>query len=60
MQPVALSAGVTVCWVLAGIIISLVLPLAVRTLRSAKLEGGEKLTAAQRFANAWTKYGGNR
>ncbi len=56
----ALTPAVTTAWVLAGIIISLLLPLAVRTLRAAKLEGMEKPTLGQRFAAAWKNYGGNR
>lgn len=39
----------------------MVLPVAVRTLRSAKLEGTEeKPSFWQRVATAWKKYGGNR
>jgi len=44
-------------WVLVGIIISLLLPVAVRTLRSAKLEEAEK-ALSQRIAAAWIRYGG--
>lgn len=51
---------VTILWVLAGIIISLLLPVAVRTLKSTKLESLDKPTLGQRIANAWTTYGGNR
>ena len=48
--------------VLAGIIISLVLPVAVRILKKAKLEGLESTrpSVGQRIRAAWDKYGGNR
>jgi hypothetical protein len=58
-----LSPGVTVVWVLIGIIISLVLPVAVKTLhRSKGLEENQtsKPTLGQRLAAAWKTYGGNR
>jgi hypothetical protein len=38
----------------------LLLPLAVRTLRAAKLEGIDKPTIGQRVTAAWNTYGGNR
>jgi hypothetical protein len=56
----ALSPAMATGWVLAGIIISLLLPLAIRTLRAAKLEGIAKPTIGQRLAAAWHEYGGNR
>lgn len=60
---VPLSSVNAVIWVLIGIIISLVLPLAVRTLQKARgLEGtdGEKPTLGQRLSRAWVQYGGNK
>lgn len=60
---VPLSAALAVLWVLIGVIISLVLPLAVRTLQKARgLEGitGPKPTFAKRLAAAWVQYGGNK
>src|SRR5260370_16836973 len=59
----ALSPVVTVVWVLIGIIISLALPVAVRTLHKANgLENKEtpKPTVGQRLAAAWETYGGKR
>jgi len=60
-QPATLSPAVTIGWVLAGIIISLLLPVAVNTLKSARLEGLEaKPSLGMRIAAAWDRYGGNR
>lgn len=52
----------TVVWVLIGILISLILPVAVNILRKATvgLEGGRKLSVSQRIVLAWKQYGGNR
>jgi hypothetical protein len=49
-------------WIFVGILISLILPLAVRTLRRAKLEANEaiKPSLGQQLAKAWARYGGNR
>jgi len=51
-----------VVWVLVGIIISLVLPLAVRILQKGRglEEGGPKPTLGQKLAAAWVQYGGNK
>jgi NADH:ubiquinone oxidoreductase subunit 3 (subunit A) len=61
-MPEAMSNQIAVLWVLLGIIISLVLPLAVSTLKKASgLEGlDEKPTLGQRFKAAWIQYGGNK
>jgi len=60
-QPAVLSPTVTIGWVLVGIIISLVLPVAVKTLKSSRLEGlGAKPSLGERIAAAWDRYGGNR
>jgi hypothetical protein len=62
-QDVVLSQLSAVLWVLLGIIISLVLPIAVNTLRKAGgLEAmpGEKPTLSQRIREAWIQYGGNK
>jgi hypothetical protein len=58
----ALGPITSVVWVLIGIIISLALPVALRTLRAHKLEElqGTKPTLIQRIAAAWTRYGGNK
>jgi hypothetical protein len=62
--PASLTPGITVVWVLAGIIISLVLPVAVKTLHKASaleaLELGPKPSLGQRLALAWKNYGGNK
>jgi hypothetical protein len=50
----------TMLWVLVGIIISLVLPVAVRVLRSAQLEEARKPTFLERIVAAWKQYGGNK
>ncbi|MBZ5505830.1 MAG: hypothetical protein LAO78_10115 [Acidobacteriia bacterium] len=55
-----LGLVVSIVCVLAGILLSLVLPVAVKILRAARLESGEKPRFWQRVAAAWTKYGGNR
>ena len=57
-----LSPFETYFWVLAGIIFSLILPLAVNILRKARveLEGSRKLSLGTRFINAWNRYGGNK
>lgn len=60
---VPLSPVTAVLWVLIGIIISLVLPVAVRTLKKHRgLEGkeGGPPTISQRLAAAWIQYGGNK
>lgn len=59
----SISIAMAVVWVFVGIIVSLLLPVAVRVLRQAKLEEiapGGKPTIGQRLAAAWVKYGGNR
>lgn len=55
-----LEPAVTVTWVLAGILLSLILPVAIRALKRAKLEGLEKKSLGQRLGEAWTRYGGNK
>jgi len=57
-----LTPVMAVVWVLVGIIISLVLPVAVRTLKKASgLEDLEKKPSlGERIKNAWIQYGGNR
>jgi hypothetical protein len=61
-ESAALTFGMSVMWVLTGILISLVLPVAIKTLRGQKLEALEnaKPSLAQRIAAAWLKYGGNK
>lgn len=58
---VALTKVSTTLWVLIGILISLILPVAVNTLRdvSRGLEGKKK-SLGKRIQAAWKKYGGNR
>ncbi len=62
--PPALSLGATVSWVLVGIIISVVLPLAVLAVRrvSTGLEEleGRQPSLAERVAAVWKQYGGNK
>jgi hypothetical protein len=56
-----MSLGATIIWVLIGIVISLVLPVAVKTLKKAGLEDLEpNPTLSQRIFAAWKQYGGNR
>lgn len=59
---VALSPVMAVVWVLVGILISLVLPLAVNTLKKASglEEIGTKPSLGQRIKAAWDQYGGNK
>jgi hypothetical protein len=61
-EAVALSPFATTLWVLAGILISLVLPVAVKTLQSAqgRLEDAEKPTLWEKIVAAWKQYGGNK
>jgi len=60
--PTVLTIGQSFGWVVGGILISLILPLAVNVLRqsSTKLEGLEQAEPSlfSRFAAAWKKYGG--
>lgn len=63
-NPEILTSAATVTWVFVGIIISLALPVAIRTL---KVQGGvegarsaTKPTIGQRIAKAWKDYGGNK
>jgi hypothetical protein len=66
--PTSLSYGQTVLWFLVGILISIVLPVAVKTLRKrAGLEGKESgppptlmQRVSQRVGAAWKQYGGNK
>ena len=62
-QDAVLPPLLAVLWVLLGILISLVLPIAVKTLRKAGgLEGlpEQKPTLLQRIRAAWIQYGGNK
>src|SRR3974390_1486143 len=62
-QTVALSPVLSVVWVVGGILLSLFLPIAVKTLRGAKgteARGVPKPTLGQKLAAAWAKYGGNK
>jgi predicted membrane-bound spermidine synthase len=59
-ETTALNPLMTVTWVFVGIVLSLVLPLAVRALKRVKIEGVAKKTFGERLAEAWTRYGGNR
>jgi hypothetical protein len=56
---VVLSPIMSIVWVLVGILLSLLLPVAIKILRAARLEGGKKPTLGERVAGAWAKYGGN-
>jgi type II secretory pathway component PulF len=60
-EPTALTSVITVVWVLVGILLSLILPVAVKTLQKAKLEDNEPPpTFGQKIMIAWQKYGGNQ
>jgi hypothetical protein len=59
--PTVLTPVLSIVWVLVGILLSLVLPLAVKVLNNAraKLEGIQKKpTFWERLKEAWVKYGG--
>jgi hypothetical protein len=60
--PTQLTDLTAVAWVLGGILSSLLLPIAVRTLRKySKLEDkAPKPGFTERLRNAWHQYGGNR
>lgn len=56
-----LTSTMTVILVMVGIIFSVALPVAVRTLGASRLEGlDRKPTLPERLTGAWKKYGGNR
>jgi hypothetical protein len=57
-----LSFGSAVGWMVVGILISLVLPVAVKALQNkGRLEAaGQSPTLGARVAAAWVQYGGNR
>ena len=59
---VALTQAVTIFWVFIGILISLILPIAVKTLQGANLEELDKdePTIWQRIVQAWKAYSGNK
>ena len=62
-MPVPMSNSIAVLWVLLGIIISLVLPVAVATLKKAsglEAAGEEKPSLGARVKAAWIQYGGNK
>ncbi len=59
-QVTALAPIITTGWVFLGIILSLVLPVAVRTLQNAQLESAKEPSLWERIGAAWKKYGGNR
>lgn len=60
-QPIYLSTLDSIIWVLIGIIISLIFPVAVRMLReAAKKKELEKPSFWQRLVAAWNKYGGKK
>jgi len=64
-QAVALAPIETTLFVMLGIFISLVLPLAVRTLRNAQLEATRDFESNRTFwwkpiVAAWTRYGGSK
>ncbi len=58
---VVLSKVSTTLWVLIGILISLILPVAINVLRDASggLEARER-SLGNRVSSAWKRYGGNR
>lgn len=57
VQPIQMVTSII--YVFVGIVISLILPVAATTLRRATGLESQK-TWAQRLAEAWNKYGGNR
>jgi len=62
-QNLSLPPVAAVLWVVGGILLSLILPVAVKTRRGAKgteKTGDTRPTLGQRFAAAWRKYGGNK
>jgi hypothetical protein len=61
--PLALSSLNAVLLVLAGILLSILLPLAVKALRKASGLEGKRLESASisiRIKEAWMRYGGNK
>jgi hypothetical protein len=62
-EVIMLSPIVTIIWVLVGILVSLVLPVAVNVLRGAttKLESSSKQpTIGEKIVTAWKQYNGNK
>jgi hypothetical protein len=57
---VPMSFQIALWWVFVGILISLVLPIAVSTLKKAKPEGIKNPRLSERLANAWSRYGGTK
>jgi hypothetical protein len=61
LEQTALTPVVTVLWVLAGILLSLILPLAVKSLSGARLEANQPPpTFWEKLKVAWEKYGGKK
>ena len=58
VQPIQMMASIV--YVFLGILISLILPVAVNTLRRATGSLEARKTWTQRLVDAWNKYGGNR
>jgi len=62
-EVIILSPIMATIWVLVGILISLVLPVAVNVLRGAKTElesGTKQPTVWERIVSAWKQYNGNK
>ena len=60
-EPTALVPYVEVLWVFLGILISIVLPVAVKTLTAATPEGvANSPSLSEKIKDAWNKYGGNK
>jgi hypothetical protein len=58
---VPLSGFMTTLWLLVGILVSLILPVAVKILRAASsLDKRNPPTFWQRIKAAWAQYGGNK
>lgn len=58
-QVQVLTSVETTIWILIGILLSLILPIAVKTLQQAKLESTAP-SIGERISEAWKKYGGNK
>ena len=57
---IVLSPVVSIIWVFIGIVISLVLPIAVKVLQKATPDVIGRPSFRQRVVAAWVKYGGNK
>lgn len=61
ITPTPLDYPSSVFWFLVGILISIILPIAVRVLlKNRGLEGGKKPSILERLVESWERYGGSK